>query len=196
MCRCCLSTLSPRYSVSPVSFLPVATASITFWVGYFYTALLFLMFWNKNLYASLILQPIFLGINILGYYRWTHPKKGGGEFFRPEISQGDYAYMASEDNHHGIGIRSGTLLGMAAASAGHKMVCRSISFGFHTLFGCLSYGTDTCGTIPFGSKEMGLLGLSGSLSTSLRYVFISRFAILPIVSALYLINGWPHFIPG
>ncbi len=47
-----------------------------FWVGYLYTALLFLMFWNKHLYASLLLQPVSLGINILGHYRWTHPKKG------------------------------------------------------------------------------------------------------------------------
>ena len=46
-----------------------------FWVGYFYTTLLFLMFWNKHLYASILLQPISLGINILGHYRWTHPKK-------------------------------------------------------------------------------------------------------------------------
>ena len=33
------------------------------------------MFWQKNLYANLILQPISLGINILGQYRWSHPKK-------------------------------------------------------------------------------------------------------------------------
>ena len=36
---------------------------------------LFLMFWNKNLYASILLQPISLAINVLGHYRWTHPKK-------------------------------------------------------------------------------------------------------------------------
>ncbi len=46
-----------------------------FWVGYLYTTLLFLMFWNKHLYASILLQPISLGINILGHYRWTHPRK-------------------------------------------------------------------------------------------------------------------------
>ena len=45
-----------------------------FWVGYLYTAALFLLFWNKNLYASLLLQPVSLAINILGHYRWTHPK--------------------------------------------------------------------------------------------------------------------------
>ena len=46
-----------------------------FWVGYLYTAGLFLMFWNKNLYASLLLQPISLAINVLGHYRWTHPRE-------------------------------------------------------------------------------------------------------------------------
>lgn len=44
-----------------------------FWVGYLYTAALFIMFWNKNLYASLLLQPVSLAINILGHWRWTHP---------------------------------------------------------------------------------------------------------------------------
>ena len=44
-----------------------------FWVGYLYTAALFFLFWQKNLVASLMLQPISLGINIMGHYRWTHP---------------------------------------------------------------------------------------------------------------------------
>jgi nicotinamide mononucleotide transporter len=47
-----------------------------FWVGYLYTAALFLLFWNKNLYASLLLQPVSLAINVLGHYRWTHPREG------------------------------------------------------------------------------------------------------------------------
>lgn len=46
-----------------------------FWAGYLYTAALFLMFFNKNLYASLLLQPVSLAINVLGHYRWTHPKE-------------------------------------------------------------------------------------------------------------------------
>ncbi len=46
-----------------------------FWVGYLYTIALFFLFWNRNLYASLLLQPISLAINILGHWRWTHPKK-------------------------------------------------------------------------------------------------------------------------
>ena len=46
-----------------------------FWVGYLYTFALFIMFFNKNLYASLLLQPVSLAINVLGHYRWTHPKE-------------------------------------------------------------------------------------------------------------------------
>ena len=46
-----------------------------FWVGYLYTAALFLLFWQKNLLASLLLQPISLAINIMGHYRWTHPRE-------------------------------------------------------------------------------------------------------------------------
>lgn len=56
-------------------FLAGRNSKYNFWVGYLYTASLFFMFWNKSLYASLLLQPVSLGINILGHYRWTHPKK-------------------------------------------------------------------------------------------------------------------------
>ena len=50
-------------------FLAGRNSRYNFYVGYVYTALLFLMFWQKNLYANLILQPISLGINIMGQYR-------------------------------------------------------------------------------------------------------------------------------
>lgn len=56
-------------------FLAGRNSKYNFWVGYFYTTLLFIMFFSKHLYASLLLQPISLGINILGHYRWTHPKE-------------------------------------------------------------------------------------------------------------------------
>ena len=45
-----------------------------FWIGYLYTTALFALFWQNNLVASLMLQPVSLGINIMGHYRWTHPK--------------------------------------------------------------------------------------------------------------------------
>lgn len=56
-------------------FLAGRNSKYNFWVGYLYTAALFLMFWNKNLYASLLLQPVSLAINLLGHYRWTHPRE-------------------------------------------------------------------------------------------------------------------------
>ena len=56
-------------------FLAGRNSKYNFWVGYLYTAALFLMFWNKNLYASLLLQPVSLAINILGHWRWTHPRE-------------------------------------------------------------------------------------------------------------------------
>ena len=55
-------------------FLAGRNSKYNFWVGYLYTAALFFLFWNKNLYASLLLQPVSLAINILGHYRWTHPR--------------------------------------------------------------------------------------------------------------------------
>ena len=56
-------------------FLAGRNRKSNFYVGYMYTALLFFMFLQKNLYANLILQPISLGINIMGQYRWSHPKQ-------------------------------------------------------------------------------------------------------------------------
>ena len=57
-------------------FLAGRGSKYNFWVGYLYTAALFFLFLNKNLYANLLLQPVSLAINILGHYRWTHPKEG------------------------------------------------------------------------------------------------------------------------
>ena len=57
-------------------FLAGRNSKYNFWVGYLYTTALFLMFWNKNLYASLLLQPVSLARNILGHWRWTHPRQG------------------------------------------------------------------------------------------------------------------------
>ena len=56
-------------------FLAGRNSKYNFWVGYLYTAALFVMFWNKSLYANLLLQPVSLSINILGHWRWTHPRE-------------------------------------------------------------------------------------------------------------------------
>ena len=56
-------------------FLAGRNSKYNFWVGYLYTASLFFLFWNRSLYASLLLQPISLSINVIGHWRWTHPKE-------------------------------------------------------------------------------------------------------------------------
>ena len=56
-------------------FLAGRNSKYNFWVGYLYTAALFFLFWNRNLYANLLLQPISLAINVLGHWRWTHPRE-------------------------------------------------------------------------------------------------------------------------
>ena len=69
-CLECLCTLTGLLCV----FLAVKGKVANFWVGYIYNILLFLMFYQLRLYSSMLLQPISLGINFFGHYRWTHPK--------------------------------------------------------------------------------------------------------------------------
>ena len=69
-----IDMLSALFGLTTV-FLAGRNSKYNFYVGYIYTALLFFMFWQKNLYANLILQPISLGINIMGplycsLYHW------------------------------------------------------------------------------------------------------------------------------
>lgn len=57
-------------------FLAGRGKTLNFWFGYAYSALLFFLFMQKHLYSSMLLQPISLIINVVGHYRWTHPKAG------------------------------------------------------------------------------------------------------------------------
>ena len=57
-------------------FLATRAKVANFWVGYLYNILLFMLFYQKGLYSSMLLQPVSLVINLYGHYRWTHPKRG------------------------------------------------------------------------------------------------------------------------
>ena len=91
-----IDLLSAIFGLTTV-FLAGRNRKSNFYVGYMYTALLFLMFWQKNLYANLILQPISLGINIMGQYRWSHPKKSqesaSGDLKVSMLSWGQRAFV-------------------------------------------------------------------------------------------------------
>ena len=49
---------------------------LNFWFGYFYNIFLFVLFARHHLYFSMALQPVSFIINIIGHYRWTHPREG------------------------------------------------------------------------------------------------------------------------
>jgi len=55
-------------------YLATRAKVANFWVGYAYNILLFILFYQKGLYSSMLVQPISLAINFFGHYRWTHPK--------------------------------------------------------------------------------------------------------------------------
>lgn len=57
-------------------FFAAQGKSFNFWIGYVYTFLLFFVFLQKQYYSSMLLQPVSLGLTILGHYRWTHPRTG------------------------------------------------------------------------------------------------------------------------
>ncbi|MFA6676945.1 MAG: nicotinamide riboside transporter PnuC [Bacteroidales bacterium] len=57
-------------------FLAARGKSYNYWFGYIYNISLFILFFQKSLYASMILQPIAFSIAVYGHYQWTHPKKG------------------------------------------------------------------------------------------------------------------------
>ena len=112
------------------------------------------MFWNKALWANMLLQPISLGINILGHYRWTHPKP-------EEVSEKD-----------------GKSLKVSMLSWPQRAVAVAAIFALGWLWGWLLETLthdpvpylDACVTrphprrpVPLGPQEMGLLGgMAGS----------------------------------
>jgi nicotinamide mononucleotide transporter len=57
-------------------YLATRAKVANFWVGYLYNILLFMLFYQKGLYSSMLVQPVSFIINFFGHYRWTHPKKG------------------------------------------------------------------------------------------------------------------------
>lgn len=70
-----IELLAVVFGISCV-YLATRAKVLNFWVGYAYTIFLFFLFLQKELYSSMLLQPVSLAINMYGHYRWTHPKEG------------------------------------------------------------------------------------------------------------------------
>lgn len=56
-------------------YLATRAKVANFWVGYAYNILLFILFYQKGLYSSMLVQPVSFAINFFGHWRWTHPAK-------------------------------------------------------------------------------------------------------------------------
>ena len=161
-----------------------------FWVGYLYTAALFLMFWNKHLYASLLLQPVSLGINILGHYRWTHP--GSGE-------------QSSEDRS-ALKVSMLSWKGRVAAIASVFVLAGLWGWLLRQMGTVWFPGTFPADPVPYLDACVTVLILVAQLLSALKkwdcwvawlLVNITQLALhisvghvfMPIVCSLYLING-------
>ena len=163
-------------------FLAGRNSKYNFWVGYLYTTALFLMFWNKNLYASLLLQPVSLAINILGHWRWTHPRSG-------EQSAAD-----------------STALKVTKLTWSERAIAVAAVFLVAGLWGWILNRLFPADPHPFLDSLVTVLILMAQLLSSLKkwdcwvawmLVNIAQIALhlsvghvfMPIVCALYLING-------
>ena len=163
-------------------FLAGRNSKYNFWVGYLYTTALFLMLWNPNLYASLLLQPVSLAINILGHWRWTHPRSG-------EESAAD-----------------STALKVSKLTWAERAIAISAVFVVAGLWGWILNRLFPADPHPYLDSLVTVLILMAQLLSSLKkwdcwiawiLVNMAQIALhlsvghvfMPIVCALYLING-------
>lgn len=163
-------------------FLAGRNSKYNFWVGYLYTAALFFLFWNKNLYASLLLQPVSLAINILGHYRWTHPREG---------------QQSSQD---------ASALKVSSLSPAARAICVAGTFLVAGLWGFTLDKLFPADPHPYLDSVVTALILMAQLLSSLKkwecwivwlLVNVTQIILhlsvgnvfMPIVCALYLVNG-------
>ena len=163
-------------------FLAGRNSKYNFWVGYLYTAALFLLFWNKNLYASLLLQPVSLAINILGHYRWTHPKK------EEQSSQDASALKVSRlSPTMAVICGVGTIL---VAGLWGLTLDKLFPADPHPYLDCLVTALILLAQLLSSLKkwECWIVWLLVNITQIILHVSVGN-VFMPIVCALYLING-------
>ena len=178
-----------------VVFLAGRNNKYNFYVGYLYTALLFFMFWQKHLYANLILQPISLGINILGQYRWSHPKEG------EESAQKSGELKVSMLNWPQRGLVVASVLVLALVWGWLMSMMGTRWFVGYFPANPLPY-LDCCVTVLILTAQ--LLSAMKKWDCWIAWLFVNianltlslkaGLGFMPIVSCLYLVNGiWSLF---
>ncbi len=168
-------------------FLAGRNRKSNFYVGYVYTILLFFIFWQKNLYANLILQPISLGINIMGQYRWSHPKEG------EESAAGDGGLKVSMLSWKGRGLVV-AVVPVLALLWGWLMSRLFPANPLPYLDCCVTVLILTAQTLSAMKKwDCWIAWLFVNVANLTLYLK-AGLVFMPIVSGLYLINGiWSLF---
>ena len=189
-----IDLLSAVFGLTTV-FLAGRNSKYNFYVGYMYTALLFFMFWQKHLYANLLLQPISFGINILGQYRWSHPKEG------EESAQKSGQLKVSMLNWPQRGLVVGTVLVLALVWGRFMSMMGTHWFVGYFTANPLPY-LDCCVTVLILTAQ--LLSAMKKWDCWIAWLFVNianltlylkaGLVFMPIVSCLYLVNGvWSLF---
>lgn len=161
-----------------------------FWFGYVYNILLFIMFLQKNLYSAMLLQPLSLANSLYGHWRWTHPK--------------EEERSASDSKSLKVSTMTWAERGMALLTV---IICSAI-WGF--VLGKLGtdWFTDTFSLDPqpYLDAFLLMLTLMAQYLSALKkwdcwivWIFVNitnitlyistGLVFMPIVSALYLLNG-------
>ncbi len=163
-------------------FLAGRNSKYNFWVGYLYTLALFFLFWNRNLYASLLLQPLSLAINILGHYRWTHPRAGE---------------QSSEDKNK-LKVSTLTPAGAVICVSGTMLVAGLWGFTLDRLFpadphpylDCLVTALILLAQLLSSLKkwECWIVWLLVNITQIILHLSVGN-VFMPIVCGLYLVNG-------
>lgn len=153
-----------------------------FWVGYLYTAALFVLFYTKNLYASLLLQPISLAINILGHYRWTHPREE----------------ERSSENENNLKVSMLSWTGRAFAIGTVLLVALVWGWTLDTLFPADPHPyLDSCVTVLILMAQLlsalkkwdcWIAWLIVNITQIILHISVGHI-FMPIVCGLYLVNG-------
>ena len=176
-----IDLLSAVFGLTTV-FLAGRNSKYNFYVGYLYTALLFFMFLEKNLYANLILQPISLGINIMGQYRWSHPKKGqesSGKNGELKVSMLDWPWRFAII----------ALIFVMAFVWGKLMSAFFPANPLPYLDCCVTVLILTAQTLSALKKWDCWIAWLFVNVTNLRLYLKAGLVFMPIVSTMYLING-------
>ena len=161
-------------------FLAGRNSKYNFWVGYLYTAALFLLFWNKNLYASLFLQPISLTINSIGHWRWTHPKK------EEASSKGDLKVTQLSWTQRILGVAAVVLLSFAWGWMLYKLFPADPHPFLDTVVTVLILYAQLLSALK--KWDCWLVWLVVNVTQIILHLSVGH-VFMPIVCALYLVNG-------